>query len=54
MIGRKALACSLSDIAAMGGIPYAALISIGLPKNAMKLFSPIMKGVSSLAKKEAR
>lgn len=31
-IGHKALACSLSDIAAMGGLPKYALISLGLPK----------------------
>ena len=30
-IGAKAIACSLSDIAAMGGRPLFALISIGLP-----------------------
>lgn len=30
-IGHKALACSLSDIAAMGGVPKYALISLGLP-----------------------
>lgn len=32
-IGHKALACSLSDIAAMGGIPRYALISLGLPRS---------------------
>lgn len=37
-IGHKALACSLSDIAAMGGIPRYALISLGLPR------SPRMQG----------
>jgi thiamine-monophosphate kinase len=32
-IGRKALARCLSDIAAMGGKPNSALITLGLPKN---------------------
>ena len=32
-IGHKSLAVSLSDIAAMGGNPTSALISIGIPKN---------------------
>lgn len=32
-IGHKALARCLSDIAAMGGTPTAALITLGLPKN---------------------
>ena len=32
-IGHKALACSISDIAAMGGVPKNAIISIGIPKD---------------------
>lgn len=32
-IGRKALAVSLSDIAAMGGVPKYCLISMGIPAN---------------------
>src|SRR5277367_5495069 len=33
LIGRKALARALSDLAAMGASPLAAVITIGLPKN---------------------
>jgi len=32
-IGHKALACSISDIAAMGGTPNYALVSVSLPKS---------------------
>jgi len=47
-IGSKAIACSLSDIAAMGGEPKFALISVGLPKryklkDVKELFSGIKK-----------
>ncbi len=49
-IGRKALAVSLSDIAAMGGIPLAAVISLVLPKS-MDLIGAekLMQGVNDLA-----
>ena len=35
-LGHKALAVSLSDIAAMGGTPKWALMSIGVPKDLWK------------------
>ena len=37
-IGYKALACSLSDIAAMGGIPRYGLVSLGIPKAKARAF----------------
>lgn len=49
-IGHKALACSLSDIAAMGGWPKYALISLGLPKqNPKEFISGFYEGALRLA-----
>lgn len=51
-IGRKALAAALSDIAAMGGEPIAALISIGLPEGLpLKFLDGIYRGIRALARK---
>jgi len=51
-IGHKAIACSLSDIAAMGGKPKYALISLGFPKKQAKEFiSEFYKGALALAGK---
>lgn len=41
-IGHKAMSCSISDIAAMGGRPTFAVVSIGVPKD---LPVPFIKGV---------
>lgn len=52
-LGHKALACSLSDIAAMGGIPRHALVSLGLRRsiNKIKFIEGFYKGMSKLAKR---
>lgn len=51
-IGRKALAVSISDIAACGGIPRYCLISLGLPKKmTVETVDKIAKGMFSLAQK---
>ena len=50
LIGRKALAVSLSDIAACGGKPRYALVSLGLPKRtSLKIADGIIKGILDLA-----
>lgn len=50
-IGRKALACSISDIAAMGGSPRYALVSLGVPGNLPWAFvRDFYKGMDALAR----
>ncbi len=51
-LGHRALAANLSDIAAMGGLPITALVTLGLPdyvtvENVLQLYS----GMNFLAKK---
>lgn len=51
-IGHKALACSMSDIAAMGGVPRYALVSLGVPGNLSWSFvRDVYKGMDALARK---
>jgi thiamine-monophosphate kinase len=52
LIGRKALARALSDLAAMGAAPLAAVITLGVPKNeAVRRLRAIYRGIERLAKK---
>src|SRR5439155_21532884 len=49
-VGRKALAVNLSDVAAMGGRPVAAVVSVGLPrKGAEHLSEELYHGIPALA-----
>jgi thiamine-monophosphate kinase len=52
LVGRKALAISISDIAACGGIPKHAVVALGLPKN-MQVYQidRLAKGLFDLARK---
>lgn len=50
-VGHKALACNISDIAAMGGVPTCAVVSIGLPKNlSVKYVEDMYEGMQKLAR----
>jgi thiamine-monophosphate kinase len=50
MLGRKALAVNLSDIAAMGGVPKFAMISVALPGHCSAEFvDELFEGVAELA-----
>ena len=41
LLGRKALSVNISDIAAMGGTPHLALVTLGVPKTlSIKSYSP--------------
>lgn len=51
-VGRKALAINLSDIAAMGGEPEAALVALACPKHTkLKAIEALYTGIKDLARK---
>ncbi len=51
-IGHKALGTNISDIAAMGGLPTYAVISLGLPPSlSLDFVKTIYEGINRLAKK---
>lgn len=52
LIGRKALAVNLSDLAAMGAEPVAVLIAVALPKNRAETLAPqLLEGMRPLLRK---
>jgi len=51
LIGRKALAVNLSDIAAMGGVPTFFTVALGLPRNTSQTWvKKFYQGLMKLAK----
>ena len=51
-IGHKTLACSISDIAAMGGEPTHAVVSLGVAlKTPVRFVEDLYKGMGALAKR---
>jgi thiamine-monophosphate kinase len=49
-VGRKAMAVNLSDIAAMGGKPIAAFVSVGLPRGqAQSVAEELYRGMREIA-----
>jgi thiamine-monophosphate kinase len=52
LIGRKALARALSDLAAMGASPLAAVVTLGVPKDeSVRRLRAIYRGIELIAKK---
>jgi thiamine-monophosphate kinase len=50
-LGQKALAANISDIAAMGGWPTHALVTIGLPNNlSVKAVDDLYRGINKMAR----
>lgn len=51
-IGHKAMAVNISDVAAMGGVPKHALVSIGLPRNLkIDFLDQLYKGIRDVSGK---
>ena len=51
-IGHKALACNISDIAAMGGLPTMAVVSIGLPpQTPLAWIKDVYQGIGNVARR---
>jgi thiamine-monophosphate kinase len=48
-VGRKAMAVSLSDIAAMAGVPTAAVVSVALPRDGCGLAEELYLGLRDAA-----
>ena len=52
LIGRKALACNISDVAAMGGIPSSAVVSLAVPADLeIRFIEDLYRGINHLAKR---
>ena len=50
LVGRKALACCISDIAAMGGVPKDALVAIGIdPGMSLRFVDRLYHGMKQMA-----
>ena len=51
LVGKKSLSVNISDIAAMGGVPKFAIISLGIPSSMnVSYVDDIYKGILSVAK----
>jgi len=54
LLGRKSLAVNISDIAAMGGVPRACVLSIGLPRDTGAAYArEVARGIADQARRHA-
>ena len=52
LLGRKAIAVNLSDIAAMGGVPHACVLSVGFPRRTPPAYAEaVARGVADGARR---
>jgi thiamine-monophosphate kinase len=52
LLGRKALAVSLSDIAAMGGVPHSFVVGVGLPRTTPPAYArDLARGLADQARR---
>ncbi len=50
LVGKKAISCNISDVAAMGGVPKFAVISVGLPGSLdLEYADGLYKGIKKAA-----
>jgi thiamine-monophosphate kinase len=52
LLGRKAMAVNLSDIAAMGGVPHSAVVTVGLPRGTPSAYArALARGLATQARR---
>jgi thiamine-monophosphate kinase len=52
LLGRKSMAVNLSDIAAMGGVPHAAVVTVGLPRRTTSAYATsLARGLAEQARR---
>jgi len=54
LLGRKALAVNLSDVAAMGGVPHSCVVAVGLPRATPPVYArAVARGLADMARRSS-